>query len=139
MKRMAIISIVAGIVMLITLNTFAFDPSHNIGGIWSNGRDPGGYHVFQNGNDVKSIYVNRGFNHFFSGKYTSATTVEGVCLRQNRTNGCVTKAKWNFYLVNADSMKLDWEILDSNCDIQKGNKGTDPWQRQKSVEEKLWY
>src|ERR1019366_8345530 len=53
-------------------------PAYDIGGIWTNGHDPGGLHVFQNGGEVRIIYVNRGFTEFFSGKYVSATVVEGV-------------------------------------------------------------
>ncbi|MGD1100676.1 MAG: hypothetical protein ABSA59_01315 [Terriglobia bacterium] len=114
-------------------------PTYDIGGIWSNGRDPGGSHFFQNGDEVKTIYVNRGFTQFFSGKYVSATIVEGVWLRKNRSNGCVTKVKERLSVVSTDTMNSEWEVLDSNCDLQKGKSGTDTLNRQKAAEDKLWY
>jgi hypothetical protein len=114
-------------------------PTYEIGGIWSNGRDPGGFYVFQNGDQVRSTYVNREFTMFYSGRYVSATVVDGVWLRKNRRNGCVTKLQERFSVVNADTLNAEWEVLDSSCDLQRGKKGTDTLNRQKAVEDKLWY
>jgi len=114
-------------------------PRYDIGGIWSNGRDPGGDYFFQYGDEVRATYVNRGFTMFYSGKYVSATIVEGVWLRKNRSNGCITKLKNRFSIASADTMKSEWEVLDSNCDLQRGKSGTDSLNRQKDLEDKLWY
>ena len=117
----------------------ADSPMYDISGIWSGGKDPGGAHFFQAGADVKAIYVNRGFVQYFSGKYVTNTVIEGVWLRKNRGNGCVTKMKERISLSSPDSFSSEWIALDSNCDLAKGRTGSGASNRQKAVEDKLWY
>lgn len=114
-------------------------PRYDMSGIWGGNSDPGGAHFFQNGSDVKGIYVNREFVQYFSGRYANPTTVEGVWLRKNRGNGCVTKMKDRIVLSSPDSISSNWIALDSNCDLAKGRTGSGASVRQKAVEERLWY
>ncbi len=139
--RASIISLTAAFLWIAAHSSMAADisPTFDTSGIWSNGRDPGGYDYFQNGLDVKILNVNRGFASFYSGTYVSNTAIEGVWQRKNRSNGCITRMKMDIVVKSADEQTWKWTVLDSNCDLQKGKSGEDAVKRLKSVEYNLWY
>ena len=114
-------------------------PMYDLSGIWSNGSDPGATHIFQNGSEVKSVYVNKGFVQSFSGKFVTPNSVEGIWLRKNRGNGCVTKIKEATSISSAHSYSVEWIALDSNCDLAKGRAEKGNLTRQKAIEDSLWY
>lgn len=138
--RHALLLVIAlGAVLVSTAMAESVSPLYDLSGIWSNGSDPGGSHIFQNGSEVKAVYVNRGFVQFFSGKFVTPNTVEGTWLRKNRSNGCVTKMKETFSVSSANSFSAEWIALDSNCDLAKGRIGKGNVTRQKAIEDRLWY
>ncbi len=114
-------------------------PKYDLSGIWSNGSDPGGTHIFQNGSEVRAVYVNRGFVQSYTGRFVTPNSVEGTWLRKNRSNGCVTKLKESATVNSANNYSVEWVALDSNCDLAKGRSGKGNVTRQKAVEDSLWY
>jgi hypothetical protein len=138
--RCALLLLIAfGTVFVSTAMAQSVTPSYDLSGIWSNGSDPGGTHIFQNGSEVKSVYVNKGFVQFFSGTFVTPNSVEGTWLRKNRSNGCVTKIKETTSINSANSYSVEWVALDSNCDLAKGRTGKGNLTRQKAIEDSLWY
>jgi hypothetical protein len=139
-KRHALLVVFAlGTALASTSVAESVTPLYDLSGIWSNGSDPGSTHIFQNGSEVKSVYVNKGFVQSFSGKFVNPNSVEGTWLRKNRSNGCVTKLKETTSVNSANSYSVEWIALDSNCDLAKGRGGKGNLTRQKAIEDSLWY
>jgi len=113
-------------------------PAYDITGIWRS-QDPGTAQNFQNGADVKMIYVNKGFSHYFEGTYVTPTQIKGIQYRRNRSNGCLTTMALTINVLSADSYSGEWEAMDGNCDLQKGRKGSGKSQRDKKLEQSTWY
>jgi hypothetical protein len=113
-------------------------PAYDITGIWRS-QDPGTAQQFQSGADVRMIYVNRGFSHYFEGTYVTPTQIKGTQYRRNRSNGCLTAMAVTINVLSADSYSGEWEAMDGNCDLQKGRKGSWKSERDKKLEQSAWY
>ncbi|MDP2630737.1 MAG: hypothetical protein Q8P56_04995 [Candidatus Uhrbacteria bacterium] len=137
MKHLQIIAVA---VFVFFAGTFAYaqNPKFDISGIWRS-NDPGTAQNFQDGHEVKGIYVNKGFSHFFTGTYVTPTTIKGIQYRRNRANGCLTIMFITFNVQSQDSMTFDWIAQDSNCDLREGQKGSGRTQRDNKLEESTWY
>jgi hypothetical protein len=139
MKRLQVIAAVI-LVLFAWTSVFAggLKPAYDITGIWRS-QDPGTSQQFQNGADVRSIYVNKGFSHYFEGTYVTPTKIKGTQYRQNRSNGCLTTMAVTIDVMSADAYAGEWEAMDGNCDLQKGRKGSWKSQRDKKLEQSTWY
>ncbi|MDD5287174.1 MAG: hypothetical protein PHD54_15095 [Desulfuromonadaceae bacterium] len=128
------------LVLVLLTGTFASaqNPKHDITGLWRSS-DPGTAQYFQNGDEVKFIYVNKGFSHYYSGTYVTPTTVKGTMNRRNRSNGCLTNMSVTLKVQSQDSFSTDWIAQDSNCNLREGQKGSVNSQRDRKMEESTWY
>ena len=113
-------------------------PAYDMTGIWRS-QDPGTAQVFQNGLEIRSIYINRGFSHFLTGTYINPTTIKGVQYRRNRSNGCFTVMAITMNVQSPDASTGDWEAMDGNCDLRQGQKGSWRSQRDRQLEQNTWY
>lgn len=113
-------------------------PACDMTGIWRS-QDPGTAQVFQNGLEIRSIYINRGFSHFLTGTYINPTTIKGVQYRRNRSNGCLTVMAITMNVQSPDASTGDWEAMDGNCDLRQGQKGSWRSQRDRQLEQSTWY
>jgi hypothetical protein len=114
-----------------------FTPAYDVSGVWRC-KDPGLADYYQNGIEVRAVIVNRGFAHLMSGKYVNPTTIEGVLVRRNRSNGCVTQMSFTFTLTSADSMHGEFAGRDANCDIPAGSRSSTDYTRDKALSD-AWY
>jgi hypothetical protein len=137
MKHLQIM-IVAALVLFTATIALADEPRFNITGIWRS-NDPGTAQVFQEGTDVRAIYINRGFSHFITAKYITPTTIKGIQYRQNRSNGCLTTMAITINVQSSDVHTGDWVGMDSNCDLREGQRGSWRSQRDKNLEASTWY
>lgn len=137
MKKFQIMMVVA-IVLLAGTITIAAEPKFNITGIWRSS-DPGTAQVFQEGTDVRAIYINRGFSHFLTARYITPTKIKGIQYRQNRSNGCLTTMAITINVQSSDVHAGDWIGMDSNCDLREGQRGSWRSQRDKNLEASTWY
>ena len=132
------IMIVAALVLFTGTFASAQNPQYDITGLWRS-QDPGTSQFFQNGSEVKLIYVNRGFSHFFNGTYVTPTMIKGTMQRRNRSNGCMTIMAITFKMQSQDALSTEWIAQDSNCDLREGQKGSGNSQRDRKLEESTWY
>jgi hypothetical protein len=137
MKTTRIMLVAVWVLFTATLAS-AQNPTHDITGLWRSA-DPGTAQYFQNGDEVRFIYVNKGFSHYFSGTYVTPTTIKGTINRRNRSNGCLTNMAITLKVQSQDSLTTDWIALDSNCDLRAGQKGAGNSQRDRKLEESAWY
>ncbi len=139
MKRLQMVAVVF-FVLFAGTSVFAqdFKPAYDITGIWRS-QDPGTSQQFQNGLEVRSIYINRGFSHFFTGTYINPTTIKGMQYRRNRSNGCLTVMAITLHVQSRDSLAGEWEAMDSSCDLGAGQKGSGKSQRDNNLEQNTWY
>lgn len=114
-----------------------FTPAYDISGVWKS-KDPGTPVYFQNGIEVKGVYVNRGFAHFTTGRYVNPITIVGTVTRRNRSNGCVTQLSFTNTVTSADSMHSEVAGKDANCDLPAGWRGSGDSTRDKALSD-IWY
>ena len=139
MKRYRIIAAAAcGILAGSFASAADLRPAYNISGIWRSS-DPGTAQIFQNGSEVKSIYINKGFSHYFSGQYTSPDLIKGTQYRHNRSNGCFTTMALTFRVLSENELTFEWTGNDSNCDLREGQKGSGKSSRDRKLESETWY
>jgi hypothetical protein len=81
---------------------------------------------FRSETEVTCIMVNDGFSHEMHMLYVSPTQLEGVLVRRNRGNGCVTHMDIAITMLSSSSFSLTWRALDASCDLAAGQTGTDP-------------
>jgi hypothetical protein len=137
MKKLQLMIVVSILLLLGTL-ALAEQPKFNITGIWRSS-DPGTAQVFQEGTDVRAIYINRGFSHFLTAKYITPTTIKGIQYRQNRSNGCMTVMAITINVETSDVHTGNWVGMDSNCDLREGQRGSWRSQRDRNLEASTWY
>ena len=110
-------------------------PAYDINGIWGSSSDPGtSIQYYQQGIDVRAIYINRTFSQFVNAKYISPTIIKGTLYRHNRTNGCATNLMYTLNVLSADAISTEWVALDSNCDLRQGQNGSGNAQRDRKLE-----
>jgi hypothetical protein len=114
-----------------------FTPAYDITGVWT-GKDPGPHPWYQNGTEVKGIYVNRMCGHYMTGKYVNPTTIVVTVYRRTRSNGCLTVLTDTITVNSADSLSDKFVAQDSNCDLTAGWTGTGTLSRDQKLSD-AWY
>jgi hypothetical protein len=105
--------------------------TYDITGVWELQKpNRGTMQIYQEGSEVTGILITRAFAHRFGGEYSNPTTITGEYkYRRNRANQCATQMNVVITATSPNTISLKWEAQDSNCDLRKGQTGTDTLKR----------
>ncbi|MBC7775918.1 MAG: hypothetical protein H7246_10830 [Phycisphaerae bacterium] len=103
-----------------------FDPATDISGTWDLWVGYNSYY-FQDDDFLAIVSP----NHLLRMKKSGKETWKGYQVRAY--GGCMTKMEVKLSVIKNDSIFVEWKALDSNCDLQKGQQGTDVLRRFKAM------
>ena len=113
-----------------TLN-FAFpapNPTYDVTGIWkSNAGDT--MEVFQEKDEVNSIFVNGGWAHRLAGRYVSPTKIRLVVIRRTRAGGCEVTMDVDLNVTSVNSMSGVGVASETGCGLTSGQSYPGTWTR----------
>jgi hypothetical protein len=103
-------------------------PTYDLTGVWE--RTAGGtLQIFQRDGKLSMILIGPEIAHHFEATYTTQTTAVGRQVRVTRASGCATNMLQRFTPTSAEFILVDAIVLDSNCDLVKGQVITDALQK----------
>jgi hypothetical protein len=94
-------------------------PTFDLTGSWQ-GDTGGAASYFQDGTQLTYINITSGFSHYYVGRYISPTKIEGIQHRVNRSDGCSTEMLLTLTATSGNAVSVWSKVLDSNCDLVKG-------------------
>jgi hypothetical protein len=99
-------------------------PTFDLSGAWQ-AVSGGAASFFQEGTELTFINITGGYSHYYVGRYISPTKIEGIQHRVNRADGCSTEMLLVLTATSANNVSVWSKVLDSNCDLVKGQILTD--------------
>jgi hypothetical protein len=118
-RKLIAVSAFAALITAGAAHAGTVQPTFDLSGAWK-GDSGGAASYFQEGTELTSINITSGYSHYYVGRYISPTKIEGIQHRVNRADGCSTEMLLTLTATSANTVSVWSKVLDSNCDLVKG-------------------
>jgi hypothetical protein len=96
-------------------------PTYDLTGVWEYSGG-GTIQIFQRDSRLTVLFVGPDYAHRFQANYADATSASGLQVRVTRATGCTTHTTQTIVAVSADQIDARGTVLDSNCDLVRGQQ-----------------
>lgn len=104
------------------------NPAFDVTGIWkSNAGDT--MELFQEKDEVNSIFVNPGWAHRLAGRYVSPTKIRMVVIRRTRSGGCEVTMDVDINVNSNTSLSGTGVASETGCGLTQGQTFPGTWTR----------
>jgi hypothetical protein len=118
-RKLIAVSAFAALIAAGAAHAGTVQPTFDLSGAWQ-GDSGGAASYFQESTELSFINITGGYSHSYVGRYISPTKIEGIQHRVNRADGCSTEMLLTLTATSANTVSVWSKVLDSNCDLVKG-------------------